>query len=220
MQLAGAIFDLDGTLVDSMPMWRSLVPRFASHNGIVLAQADEEQLETMSIMNGVDFLRKKGYFHLTDAELQKQFKQIVDRFYATEAALKPGAAEFLERLREKRIPLALATATDLALVKPLLDKLDIKYYFTALFCCKDVGADKTSPLIYRRALEALGTSKEATMVFEDAFYAAATATSDGFLVAGMFDAAESRQMEMRRQCTWYFRSFSELNRRAEVLFGI
>ena len=107
--------------------------------------------------------------------------------YDTVVNVKDGAREMLEELYERGVKMCLATATDREQVEAILKRLGIEKYFSRIFTTSEVGVGKSSPRIYEIALEYLGTPKDETYVFEDAYYALKTAYENGFRTVGVYD---------------------------------
>ena len=107
--------------------------------------------------------------------------------YQNYVVVKDGAREMLDKLYNNGVKMCLATATDRSLVVEILKRLDIEKYFSRIFTTREVGKGKAFPLIYEVALEYLGTPKDETFIFEDAFYAIKTAHDNNFKVVGVYD---------------------------------
>ena len=95
---------------------------------------------------------------------------MVEEIYRTRVTLKHGVADYLRWLKENGTPMCIATVTDRYLVEETLERLGILHYFSEIFTCAEVGYGKDKPIIYRKALEHLGTPREETFVFEDSLY--------------------------------------------------
>ena len=187
IKITGAIFDLDGTLLNSMDYWCSAASIFLKNNGIEpYAEAGRDFLE-----NGMAWCHEKWTAELglrLDFEATKsQIYKIMEEHYRTDVAVKAGAREMLEDLRAHGVKMCLATATDRYIVEDTLCRLGIAEFFDKIFTCTEVGKGKRYPLIYERALEYLGTDKETTYVFEDAYFALVTAHANGFHTIGIYD---------------------------------
>jgi HAD superfamily hydrolase (TIGR01509 family) len=115
--------------------------------------------------------------------------------YEKEVVLKPGVYGFLQHLKQNKIKMVLATATDRHLMEPALHRNKIYDFFDEIFTCSQVGSSKHKPLIYHKALEFLGLEKDEVWVFEDAYYAVKTAVNAGFKVAVIYDKWEYEHFE-------------------------
>lgn len=208
--IKGAIFDMDGTLLASMHEWRTVGVRYLQSQGIEPKQDIYEILHPMSLEEACAYLHEEygttADYHLFLAKLNS----LMDDFYKYEVHMKAGAEEILTSLKKRNVKMCIATATDRALAEQCLKRLGIWQDFAAVFTCGEVGAAKTSPDIYRKALAFLETDKVDTWVFEDALYAVETAAADGFNVVGLFDEdSDDDQEKIKALSDIYIKDYSE-----------
>ena len=211
MRLRGAIFDMDGTLLDSMQVWENAGEDYLRTLGCVPEEGVGELMKSMSLQQAALYCRERYALPLSVEEIMAGVNGRVERFYRQEARLKPGALDFLRTLSQRGVRMCLATATDLHLVEAALDRCGVRTYFSALFTCTQVGSGKDEPHIYRAALRHLGTGRADTLVFEDALYAARTAKGDGFVTVGVSDAYEKNEGELERLSDFFLRDFREVD---------
>ena len=211
MRLRGAIFDMDGTLLDSMQVWENAGEDYLRTLGCVPEEGVGELMKSMSLQQAALYCRERYALPLSVEEIMAGVNGRVERFYRQEARLKPGALDFLRTLSQRGVRMCLATATDLHLVEAALDRCGVRTYFSALFTCTQVGSGKDEPHIYRAALRHLGTGRADTLVFEDALYAARTAKGDGFVTVGVADAYEKSEGELERLSDCFLRDFREVD---------
>ena len=212
MRLRGAIFDMDGTLLDSMQVWENAGEDYLRTLGCVPEEGVGELMKSMSLQQAALYCREWYALPLSVEEIMAGVNGRVERFYRQEARLKPGALDFLRTLSQRGVRMCLATATDLHLVEAALDRCGVRTYFSALFTCTQVGSGKDEPHIYRAALRHLGTDRTDTLVFEDALYAARTAREDGFVTVGVADPYEKNEEELERLSDFFLRDLRELDR--------
>ena len=204
-KITAAIFDVDGTLLDSMPVWNDIGELYLKSLGITGREGLGEALHTMSLEQGAVYLN--GEYHLKKQvpEIVAEVLKIVEDFYRLEAPLKPGIKESLEWLREHRVKMAVATSGNRELIEAALVRNGILEYFGKIFTCTETGAGKDEPLVYLEAAQFLGSRPEETLVFEDAFHAAETARKAGFIVAGVYDDSNKENIfQMKQICDFYF----------------
>ena len=211
MRLRGAIFDMDGTLLDSMQVWENAGEDYLRTLGCVPEEGVGELMKSMSLQQAALYCRERYALPLSVEEIMAGVNGRVEDFYRRQARLKPGAADFLDALSRRGVAMCLATATDLHLVEAALDRCGVRTYFSALFTCTQVGSGKDEPHIYRAALRHLGTGRTDTLVFEDALYAARTAKGDGFVTVGVADAYEKSEGELERLSDFFLRDFREVD---------
>ena len=183
MKITGAIFDMDGTLLNSMDYWAVAASEYLKSIGIEPPEdTDRDYLE-----NGIDAWREHACPHLSIDEVTAGVYGVMEKYYLNNVSVKPGVPEMLERLKSHGVKMCLATATDRFMVERVLTRLGIYHYFSATFTAKEVGLGKRFPLIYETAREFLGTDKSTTYVFEDASYAIETCRNNGIKVVGVYD---------------------------------
>ena len=207
MKIKGAIFDLDGTLLDSMFIWDSVGEQYLRSIGICPEDDINQVIKNMSMAQGAAYIQKAYGVEKTSEEIIAGANAIVEHFYMDEVQLKDGVRELLQYLAENEVKMCIATATDQYLVEAALTRLGVEKYFTQIFTCSEVGHGKDEPHIYEAACRQLGTPKEHTLIFEDAVYAIKTAKSAGFSVAGVCDASEENQENVQKISDFYITDF-------------
>ena len=205
--IKGAIFDLDGTLVDSMFIWDSFGEDYLRTLGKEPKENLTETFKTFTLEQAAEYYREHYGVTLSVGEIVDGVNEMVAEIYRTKVTLKDGVREFLEALKSQGVKMCVATVTDRPIVEDVLCNLGIRDFFTEIFTCAEVGYNKETPHIYRVALEVLGTSKEETVVFEDALHALMTAKNDGFTVAAVYDKHELRQTEMKENSDYYITNY-------------
>lgn len=212
MRLQSAIFDMDGTLLDSMHIWRDIGPRMLRARGIEPAPDLGERLKPMSARQGAAYCKAEYHLPETEEEIRAQIEDQVRLFYQTEVAPKPGVKKLLSLLKMEGVWMYVATATDRSLAEEALRHAGIRDYFRGIVTSAEAGAGKdVSPEIYERALRRLRSNKKDTVVFEDALHAVRTAKAAGFRVAAVYDpSAREDQEEIRALADYYYHSFEEL----------
>jgi len=185
--IKGAIFDLDGTILDSMPIWYSAAERFLKGIGIEAEPGIDRAMFSMSMTEGAEFLKDRYHLDMDPREIIEGINRTIEDFYAYHAPLKEGVKKFLEGMREAGVKMVIATATDRNVLEPALERLDVMRFFDRIFTTTEIGAGKTRPDIYHAAARHMGTLPEETWVFEDALYAIKTAKSAGFRTVGVYD---------------------------------
>ena len=207
MIIDGAIFDMDGTLLDSMGFWKTATKNYMTGIGYTPAEDLDEVTKTMSLYQVACFCKEQYRMPEEIPGIMDGINRSVEHFYLYEVQAKPGVPEFLERLHRDGVKMCLATATDLYLVEAALKRLGLRRYFGKLFTCTDIGHGKDEPNIYNAALRFLGTPRSTTWVFEDLLFALKTAKAAGFRTAGVQDPAENEPEEMKRLADVYITSF-------------
>ena len=199
MSIAGAIFDMDGTLLDSMQMWDNVGQNYLRSLGLEPREGFREILRPLSLRQSAEYMMEAYELDRTPEQIMQEIDQGIEARYFTDLPLKPGVADMLEQLHRRGVAMCIATATDRYLVEAGLRRVGILDYFQFILTCTEAGSGKDRPFIYETALAKLGTPKEQTYIFEDALYAVETAKRAGFPVVGVEDASASAARERIRE---------------------
>lgn len=209
--MRGAIFDVDGTLLDSMPIWMDAGARYLKTLEFVPEEGLGDKLFSMTMTEGADYLNHAYGLQKELSRIITEINAIVEEFYFGEAPLKPGAMELLGQMRAAGMKLSVATSTDHHLIEGAFRRLGILEYFSGIFTCSQVGAGKDKPLIYEMAAQAMGTKPAETCVLEDALHALVTAKKAGFFAIGIYDeASAAKQEELQKEADLYGKSLSDI----------
>ncbi|MDL2215648.1 HAD family phosphatase [Ruminococcaceae bacterium OttesenSCG-928-N02] len=208
MQIKTAIFDMDGTLLDSMGMWRQVPVIYLEALGLeVPAGFVDEFMAVPGMPAALQLVIDRFGLPLTQKELEAAFYETVDLYYKNEATLKPGAMQLLEALKARGVKMALATASPIRAAMFGLECTGILPFFDGVFSGHELGTEKKEePRLYDIALEHLGGEKATTAVFEDSFGAARTAKAAGYLLAAVADESEPKQEELKALADWYLQT--------------
>ena len=205
--IKGAIFDMDGTLIDSLMLWdiiwKKFGSRFCEDGNFAPSAADDKAVRTMTLKDAMDYIHTQYNIGKTGAELLETAKRIIIEFYSEEVELKEGVAEFLEYLNSNGVKMCIASATDIELIKIAVKHCNIEKYFTDILSCAETGKGKDEPDIYLRALDCLETSADETCIFEDSHIAICTADKLGIKTVGIYDKYNYGQDEIKRISTVY-----------------
>ena len=193
--IRGAIFDVDGTLLDSMPIWSCAGERYLRKRGICPEESLGEILFPLSLQEGAVWLRDHYLPGTPEQEIREGILGIIGTFYREEVQAKPGMRELLSAFRERGIPMAAATTGDRKLVEAAFARLDLGEFFAGVLTADELGTSKREPDIYYAAARILGTRPEETLVVEDVLYALLTAKRAGFLTAAAEDEASRAEWE-------------------------
>lgn len=209
MNIKGAIFDLDGTIIDSMPMWYSLY-------GNYLTEAQVEPTDEL-----LDFLRHASIpmaasrfsqeFNLGAVrEIESKLYGHIARYYKDEATLRPNVDKLIKKLHSEGIKMCVATATESGHAKNALAHTGLYDYFCDVLSCKDLGIEKNKPDIYFAAMNLLSAKQNEVVVFEDALHAVETAKSAGFTVVAIYEQTVENHQRVERLCDKYIYDYEEL----------
>ena len=211
MNITGAIFDFDGTVFDSMHIWKGVKFQFFDRIGLVLNEEQREEFKKLFLLDAIELAKTRFDLKMTDKELFDEFFTLIKEKYLADTKPKNDIIEFLEKLKAKGVKMGIATATGEPALIAVLEKLNMLHYFQEIYSTYTVGASKTEPKVYDVVLNELGTEKETTWIFEDALYAAKTAKKAGYNVVGIYDKSEPEQEELKNLVDIYIHNYSELD---------
>ncbi|WP_312070589.1 HAD family phosphatase [Anaerotignum propionicum] len=205
------IFDLDGTLIDSMPVWKDTGRNFLLKHGFSVPENLHSVVKAQTIGQTADYFRSNlGVTH-SQEEIIQEIIYYVEDAYKNTIPLKPYARDFLDRELENGTKMCVLTASEASYIHPALERLDLLKYFQFILTCSETGHFKSEPDVFRIAMEKLGGSLENTIVFEDALYAVQGAKKGGFTVYAIADpVTEADSREIRSHADKYIKSYKEL----------
>lgn len=210
--IKGAIFDLDGTLLDSMSIWDKAGEMFLHNLGIKAGPRLSKAMSCMSMTEGAEFLKDRYDLNMDVDAIIAGINLTIEDFYIYQVQLKMGAEQFLKDMQKGGFTIVAATACDRQVIEKALVRLRVINYFDKIFTCTEIGAGKDKPNIFFAAAEHLGTLPENTWVFEDALFAIQTAKEAGFRTAGIFDASNIEHInEIKRISDIYMKTLDDMN---------
>ena len=207
MKIKGAIFDMDGTLVDSLffwpEFWKVLGKKYLNQDNFCPDEEIDRRIRTMVFVDALKAIKEHFRFNVDDESLIRFAYSSLADFYETKVFLKDGALALLDDLKKKGIKICLASATDMSYIKLTLNHLDIARFFDCVLSCADLGVGKDKPDIYLLAAEHLGCTPQELCVFEDSFVALETARDAEFHTVGIFDRNNFGQERLRNASEIY-----------------
>lgn len=193
-----AIFDMDGTLIDSMVFWKNLASEYLHSKGVTQIPADiPERIKPMTMSESAALFKRE--FGLT-GDPEAEMNAMMDVHYRKDIPLKSGVREYLQTLYRKGVRMCVASATAEHLMESCLKRLGVRDCFEFLLSCETVGAGKRSPLVYHSCAERLGATPQEIAVYEDALYAVQTAKDAGYYVVGVYDDSAAGNWQTIEEC--------------------
>lgn len=208
--LKGVVFDFDGTLVDSMPVWEELPERFLTKNNIKVPAHVFDVVRNLTISQSAAYFKKEFNLNGSAAQIAAELEDTLRDTYVECVALKPGAEELIKKLSARGVRMSIATAAEEELVAAVLERRSIKQYFEGIMTATKAGRPKTDPLIFFKAIEMLGAPPQDAVIVEDALYAIETAKKAGLTVVGVYDRiSAAQQPEIKKLADYYIESLTQ-----------
>ncbi|MBQ8389704.1 MAG: HAD family phosphatase [Oscillibacter sp.] len=212
MRLNCAIFDMDGTLLDSMWKWDALGIELLRRHGREPRADFRDVTIPMGIWSAARYCVEEYGLDCAPEDLVEEMNTTMMDFYAREVRCKKGVEKFLAIMKMEGVSMYVASASERPMVETALKTAGIANYFKGIITCAEAGADKgESPKIYEYAMKRMRGNKLDTVVFEDSWAAIRTAKAAGFRVAGIFDnASAGRWEDVRALADYAYESWEEL----------
>ncbi len=207
-KLRGAIFDLDGTLVDSMGVWHRIDEEFLGRRGFPADESYKQAVKTMKYETAAHYTIERYGLAESPEEVMAEWDSMALHEYRYNIKCKPGVSEFLHFLKEKGVKIALATVSHRALLEAVLKGNDIFDLFDVITDVSQVSRGKEEPDLYLLAAEKMGLEPRECMVFEDVLLGINSAKRGGFYTCGVKDhSSKEEEMEIRRAADYFVESF-------------
>lgn len=207
-----AIFDFDGTLVDSMVMWRSVGKTFLNQHGYPPLKFTKQSSNDTWEQDFLAAVNEQLGLNITYEYFFNWFSEYVKEQYSIHIPLKETAYNFLETLYNNGVKMCICSSTHREMMQPALDRLNLSRFFEFTCHCNEFGKEKNDSSIFIHCMEKLGAScPDEVCVFEDAFYAANTARNAGFYTVGIYDITEHKIEQMKEICHQYITDYTQFD---------
>ena len=212
MKIKAAIFDMDGTILDSMGIWENLMGDYLVEKGYAPKDDLKAKVRDLCLFQSAELVKDEYGIDEDSSKIIDELNKKIENYYFYDVVAKDGAKEFLQMLEDKDIKMCVATATDRYLAEAALKRTGLFKFFKNIFVCADMGFGKERPDIYYKAAEFMGENVDDTIVFEDAAYAVKTAVKAGFTVFGIEDKyAQSQREEIKATAHFYISNYREMS---------
>lgn len=206
----GVIFDLDGTLIDSMWVWDRIDENFLGRRGIAVPEDYLEKITPMGYEACADYTIERFGLKETRQQVMEEWYGMAVDAYSHDVSLKAGVREFLEYLRHHGVKMAIATASSLRLVLPVLKNNEIMDYFDNITTLQEVKRGKGFPDVYDLAAERMKTTSRTSVVFEDIREGIIGAKMGGYTAVGVYEEKSKASMEKIMELSdWFIYDFKE-----------
>ena len=210
--IKGVIFDVDGTLFDSMGAWHDSGYNVLKSLGIDADKRIGDIFFSMTMDEVIDYIKENFSVNESRDFLKNGIHNQVEYAYRNDIELKPGVMRILDWVKDSKIPATIATSTDRFLIEIGLARLGIEDYFDEIYTATEVGKGKNYPDIFQLAMDKMGTKPEETWLFEDGLYSMITAKAYGMPVVGVYDKVSHDDQEAIKQVAdIYLEDLRDLN---------
>ena len=210
-----AVFDMDGTLVDSLIFWdwfwKKCGKEFLNDENFRPDAEDDKAARTMLFVDSMSMIHKKYGIAKSGKELYEYGNKAISEFYSS-VEIKKGVLEYLEYLKSKNIRMCIASATETDFIKLALKQCGIENYFEKIFSCAEVGKGKEEPDIYLEALKYFGVEAGDACIFEDSLIAIETAKKIGVKTVGIYDKNNFGHEKMQKIADEYISENEDLTK--------
>lgn len=208
--MKSAVFDMDGTILDSNGAWDGCGLAVLEQWGYRPKPTLVEDLFPLGAGEIVRFLKKEYQMTQSPEEIYQAMLAYMRWVYSEQVRLKPGVREVLLQLKAQGIPLTLATATVKECVIPALEQTGLAHVFDHILTCDDVGHGKEEPHIFLEAMALMGTTPETTWLFEDAIHSIRTGRSLNMVICAIADpAGVPDEVEIRKKSDFYLETWAQ-----------
>jgi HAD superfamily hydrolase (TIGR01509 family) len=205
------IFDLDGTLVDSMWMWRDIDIEFLGKYGIELPEELQSEIEGMSFSETAVYFKERFKLSQSLEDIKEEWNQMAWDKYRTSVPLKEGTLELLRYLQDNKIKAGIATSNSRELVELVIQKHNINGYFHSIHTSCEVEKGKPAPDIYQLVAKDLGMAAKDCLVFEDVIQGIMAGKNADMKVCAVYDSFSGDVTDQKQELAdYYIESFQEL----------
>lgn len=210
--MKGVIFDLDGTLIDSMYLWEKADYALLKKYDCVPDKQYLAVIPTLTFEQGIKYIISKYQLNRTQEQIKKELWDLAYEQYAYHVQLKEGAAKILERFKKRNFKIAMATSSIRQMCEVVLKRYELYDYFETIVFAEEFGQSKIEPGIYLETAKKIGLAAQECYIFEDVPFAAQSAKKSGAKVIGIYDAYSAKEeQKMKQICDSYLYHFDEFS---------
>lgn len=209
--MKGAIFDMDGTLVDSMHYWSKAFINKMDEENVPYPDDIMNIITPMGVKMCCDYMHNELGHPKTPDVIYKEIENAMIGEYATNIPTKPFAVEYLKKLKSQGVKMCVLSASTQKMIEASAKRWGYFDLMEFVLSCEEIGISKSNPEIFRIVAEKMGLSIEDVTIFDDNEIAVKSAAKSGAKVVAVYDkAAEEYKNEIMTVADKYIYSFEEL----------
>ncbi len=209
--IKGCIFDLDGTLLDSMSVWQEVDRKYLKKFSIEFKPEYSDEIKKITFDENATYFINKFNLDLSEEQIKADWYTMVEEEYAQHIPMKKGALALLEHMHSLQIPMCIATSCHKPHALLALKRLGIDKYFDFIFTCKELNTNKHCSDIFLTCAEKFEILPTECMVVEDLFVALQVCHKEGFVCVGVHDQLSAHEREdIREVVDYYIEDFETL----------
>lgn len=209
--MKGAIFDVDGTILDSMMAWADVTGRFFKNHGLTLTNEKAASYKDQTLEKSLSQINSEFNLQMTSEDMLNEFTAMIGEEYEKRIKAKPDVDKYLKKLHDGGVKIAVATSGYKGLCAMAFARLGILQYIDAYAFSSEVGCNKSKPDVYLLAAERIGVRVQDCVVFEDIVTGVKTAKAAGFKTCAIYDKTNAHETDaLKKYADRYINGWAEL----------
>lgn len=210
-KIKACIFDLDGTLLDSMSLWQEVDRKYLARFGIAFDPIYSEEIKKMSFDESAKYFIEKFNIPRSEEEIKEDWNRMVEVEYRDNIVAKPGSLEIIQNLAKHNIAMCVATSCNKEHARIALERLGMLSYFDFILTCAEVGKNKEYPDVFHACAQRFEVAPHECLVFEDLYMALNVCHKEGFKTVGVYDHLSAHEKsDVKQVCDYYVYDFFEI----------